>query len=104
MRSPWRLEAGALTALALPMIAGNIAWAGIAATDLLLLGRLGAGAVASGALAINLFNALLIFGMGLVTAAAPLSRIRIFDCGPWSLRWKYAAASPLMPPPTTTRS
>lgn len=72
MRSPWRLEAGALTALALPMIAGNIAWAGIAATDLLLLGRLGASAVASGALAINLFNALLIFGMGLVTAAAPL--------------------------------
>lgn len=72
MASPWRLEAGALTALALPMIAGNIAWAGIAATDLLLLGRLGAGAVASGALAINLFNALLIFGMGLVTAAAPL--------------------------------
>src|SRR3546814_11412356 len=72
MRSPWRLEAGALTALALPMIAGNIAWAGIAATDLLLLGRLGAGAVASGALAINLFNALLIFGMGLGPAAAPL--------------------------------
>ncbi|HEX7742956.1 MAG TPA: MATE family efflux transporter, partial [Sphingobium sp.] len=70
--SPWRLEAGALLALALPMIAGNIAWAGIAATDLLLLGRLGAQAVAAGALAINLFNALLIFGMGLVTAAAPL--------------------------------
>lgn len=72
MAGPWRLEAGALLALALPMIAGNIAWAGIAATDLLLLGRLGASAVASGALAINLFNALLIFGMGLVTAAAPL--------------------------------
>lgn len=72
MTAAWRLEAGALTALALPMIAGNIAWAGIAATDLLLLGRLGANAVASGALAINLFNALLIFGMGLVTAAAPL--------------------------------
>ncbi|HEX7876404.1 MAG TPA: MATE family efflux transporter [Sphingobium sp.] len=70
--SPWRLEAGALLALALPMIAGNIAWAGIAATDLLLLGRVGAQAVAAGALAINLFNALLIFGMGLVTAAAPL--------------------------------
>jgi MATE family multidrug resistance protein len=72
MASPWRLEGGALLALALPMIAGNIAWAGIAATDLLLLGRLGADAVAAGALAINLFNALLIFGMGLVTAAAPL--------------------------------
>lgn len=70
--SPWRLEAGALLALALPMIAGNIAWAGIAATDLLLLGRVDAQAVAAGALAINLFNALLIFGLGLVTAAAPL--------------------------------
>ncbi|MCP1471412.1 MATE family multidrug resistance protein [Sphingobium sp. OAS761] len=70
--SLWRREAGALIALALPMIAGNIAWAAIAATDLLLLGRRGAESVAAGALAINLFNALLIFGMGLVTAASPL--------------------------------
>lgn len=72
MANPWRLEGRALIALAVPMIAGNIAWSGIAATDLLLLGRLGAEAVAAGALAINLFNALLIFGLGLVTAAAPL--------------------------------
>lgn len=72
MSSPWRIEARALLILAVPMIAGNVAWAGIAATDLLLLGRLGAEAVAAGALAINLFNAVLIFGMGLVTAAAPL--------------------------------
>ncbi len=61
-----------MLALALPMIAGNIAWSAIAATDLLLLGWLGASAVASGALAINLFSGLLIFGMGLVTAASPL--------------------------------
>ena len=61
--SPWRIEAAALVALALPMIAGNIAWSAIAATDLLLLGRLGAEAVAAGALAINLFHALLLFGM-----------------------------------------
>ncbi|MDX3899822.1 MAG: MATE family efflux transporter [Sphingobium sp.] len=72
MASPWRAEARALIALALPMIAGNVAWSGIAATDLLLIGRLGSDAVAAGALAINLFNALLIFGMGLVTAAAPM--------------------------------
>jgi len=72
MRSPWRSEAGALIALALPMIAGNIAWSAIAASDLLLLGRRGAESVAAGALAINLFHALLIFGMGLVTAASPL--------------------------------
>jgi len=54
------------------MIAGNIAWSAIAASDLLLLGRRGAQNVAAGALAINLFHALLIFGMGLVTAASPL--------------------------------
>ena len=72
MTSPWRIEAGALIALALPMIAGNIAWSAIAASDLLLLGRRGAESVAAGALAINLFHALLIFGMGLVTAASPL--------------------------------
>jgi MATE family multidrug resistance protein len=72
MSSPWRLEARALITLALPMIAGNVAWSGIAATDLLLIGRLGSDSVAAGALAINLFNALLIFGMGLVTAAAPM--------------------------------
>jgi MATE family multidrug resistance protein len=70
--SPWRIEASALVALALPMIAGNVAWSAIAATDLLLLGRRGAQSVAAGALAINLFHALLIFGMGLVTAASPL--------------------------------
>ncbi|AUW58032.1 MATE family efflux transporter [Sphingobium sp. SCG-1] len=70
--APWRLEARALFALALPMIIGNVAWAGIASTDLLLLGRLGPDAVASGALGINLYNAFLIFGMGLVTAASPM--------------------------------
>jgi MATE family multidrug resistance protein len=70
--SLWRIELSALTALALPMIAGNVAWSAIAATDLLLLGRRGAQSVAAGALAINLFHALLIFGMGLVTAASPL--------------------------------
>lgn len=70
--SPWKTEARALIALAVPMIAGNIAWAAIAASDLLLLGRRGTGSVAAGALAINLFNAVLIFGMGLVTAASPL--------------------------------
>ena len=69
---PWRAEARGLILLALPMIAGNIAWSAIAASDLLLLGRRGAESVAAGALAINLFHALLIFGMGLVTAASPL--------------------------------
>ena len=46
----WRAEAGALLRLALPLVAGNIAWSAIGSTDLLLLGRLGADAVAAGAL------------------------------------------------------
>ncbi|MDX3908602.1 MAG: MATE family efflux transporter [Sphingobium sp.] len=54
------------------MIVGNIAWSGIGATDLLLLGRLGPDSVASGALCINLYTACLVFGMGLVTAASPM--------------------------------
>lgn len=72
MTNPWRTEARALILLAVPIIAGNVAWSGIAATDLWLLGRLGSDALAAGALALNLFHAFLIFGMGLVTAAAPL--------------------------------
>lgn len=70
--SAWTDEARALIGLALPLIVGNLAWSAIAATDLLLLGRLGPDAVAAGALAINLYHAFLIFGIGLVAAASPL--------------------------------
>ncbi|MEH3106248.1 MAG: MATE family efflux transporter [Sphingomonas fennica] len=70
--APWYREARALMALSLPLIAGNVAWGAIAATDLLLIGRLGADAVGAGALGINLHTAFLIFGMGLASAAAPL--------------------------------
>lgn len=68
----WRAEVRALLLLAGPLVAGNIAWSAIAATDLLLLGRIGSQAVAAGALAINVYNAFLIFGMGLTAAASPM--------------------------------
>ncbi|HEX7873009.1 MAG TPA: MATE family efflux transporter [Sphingobium sp.] len=68
----WIAEARILTALALPLIIGNLAWSLIAATDLLLLGQLDADAVAAGALAINLYNGFLVFGMGLGTAVSPM--------------------------------
>lgn len=68
----WLAEARALLLLALPLVAGNLAWSAIAATDLLLLGRLGEDALAAGALAINVYNAFLVAGMGLVAAASPL--------------------------------
>ncbi|MBU3079198.1 MATE family efflux transporter [Sphingomonas quercus] len=69
---PWLGEARALVALALPLVAGNLAWSTIAATDLLLLGRLGSRAVAAGALALNIYTAFMIFGIGLTNAASPL--------------------------------
>lgn len=71
-RAPWRAEARALLSLSVPLVIGNLGWSAIAATDLLLLGRLGPDAVAAGALALNLYHAFLIFGIGLTTAASPL--------------------------------
>jgi MATE family multidrug resistance protein len=68
----WRKEARALVVLALPLVMGNLAWSLIAATDLLLLGRIGPNAVASGALALNVYHAFLIFGIGLATAVSPM--------------------------------
>ncbi len=70
--TPWRDETRALMALSVPLIIGNLGWSAIAATDLLLLGHLGPDAVAMGALGFNVYMALLIFGIGLTTAASPL--------------------------------
>ena len=81
MRSPWRLEAGALTALALPMIAGNIAWAGIAATDLLL---------------VNLRTQ---FGPEWGAAYSLLrATVFIFSCGTWLYYVVAAEPAPVMLP------
>ncbi|RVT94429.1 MATE family efflux transporter [Sphingomonas crocodyli] len=70
--NPWALEARALLALAMPLIIGNLAWSAIAAVDLIWLGELGPDAVGAGALALNLYNALMVFGMGLSTAVSPM--------------------------------
>ena len=50
----------------------NTAQTAMTATDVLVLGRLGADALASSALGVNLYFAGLIFGLGLVTATAPM--------------------------------
>ena len=68
----WRHELRALLALAGPLVVGNLAWAAIAGTDLVMLGWLGSDAVAAGALALNLYNGLLVFGMGLMTASSAM--------------------------------
>lgn len=68
----WIDEAKATLALSWPLIFTNLAQVALNATDVLMMGWLGADALAAGALGSNLYFALLIFGIGLVTAAAPM--------------------------------
>ena len=68
----WSTEARALILLALPLVIGNLAWSLIAATDLLLIGHLGADAVAAAALALNLYNGFMVIGMGVGMAMSPM--------------------------------
>ena len=71
-RRTWRAEARATIALAWPLILTNLAQTAMTATDVVLIGRLGADALAAGALGSNLYFATMIFGLGLTTATAPM--------------------------------
>lgn len=71
-RGPWSTEARALLALALPLILGNLAQSLIYATDLVLLGRLGADALAAGSLGVNIYIPFLMLGTGLLSALPPM--------------------------------
>ena len=70
--SPWHDEAGATARLAGPLILTNVAQSAINATDVVLLGWLGARELAASSIGLNLFLIFLIFGMGLVMAASPI--------------------------------
>ncbi|MEQ8951094.1 MATE family efflux transporter, partial [Parvibaculum sp.] len=72
-RHLWVEEARATLALAWPLIATNLAQVAINATDVIMMGWLGPEALASGALGSNLYFAVMIFGIGVVTAAAPMA-------------------------------
>ena len=63
--------------LGAPLVLTNLTQAAIQATDVLLLGWLGARSLAAGALGANLYIAFLVFGMGLVAAASPLMSMQI---------------------------
>ncbi|MBS0503904.1 MAG: MATE family efflux transporter [Proteobacteria bacterium] len=69
---PWREEAAATASLAGPLILTNVAQSAINATDVVLLGWLGAHELAAASIGVNLYIAFLIFGMGLVMAASPI--------------------------------
>lgn len=70
--SPWRDEFRAMLSLAWPLILSNLTMALIQATDVVLMGWLGAHELAASALGLNLAMSMTIFCMGLVIAAAPL--------------------------------
>lgn len=69
---PWRDEAGATARLAGPLIVTNVAQSAINATDVVLLGWLGARELAASSIGINLYLIFLIFGMGLMMASSPI--------------------------------
>ncbi|CAA9345067.1 MAG: Multidrug and toxin extrusion (MATE) family efflux pump YdhE/NorM, homolog, partial [uncultured Microvirga sp.] len=71
-RSAWRAELRATLTLSLPLIVTNLAQTALLTADVILMGWFGPGAVAAGALATNLYFAFMIFGVGLVTATAPM--------------------------------
>jgi multidrug resistance protein, MATE family len=68
----WREEFGATLALAWPLILTNVTMVLINATDVFLLAKLGPNALAASALGSGLCIAMLLIGIGIVTAAAPL--------------------------------
>lgn len=71
-RAAWGREIRATLSLAAPIILTNIAQTAMPTTDVILIGRLGPEALAAAALGTNLYFAFLFFGIGIVTATAPM--------------------------------
>ena len=74
---PWRHELRATISLAWPLILSNLTMALIGATDVLMLGWLGARELAAATLGFNLAMTAAIFCMGLITASAPMMATEI---------------------------
>lgn len=76
-QNPWQRELRVTMALAWPLILSNLTMALIGATDVLMLGWLGARELAAATLGFNLAMSGAIFCMGLVTASAPMMATEI---------------------------
>ena len=66
-----------MLSLAWPLVLTNLSQIALATTDVIMMGWLGPEALAAGALGANLNFAFLIFGIGLVTATAPMMAIEL---------------------------
>ena len=71
-RGAWLSELRATLSLAWPLMLANLTQQIIQATDVLLMGRLGATQLAAATLALNLTFTINIFLLGLITASAPM--------------------------------
>ena len=70
--APWRHELRATFALAWPLVFTNLTMAAIGATDVIMIGRLGATELAGASLGLNLNMIFGVFMFGLVTAVSPM--------------------------------
>jgi multidrug resistance protein, MATE family len=71
--SPWLgREIAATLSLSAPLVIANLASSAMTTTDIMMLGWLSPQALAAGALGYNLYFPLLVFGLGLVGASAPI--------------------------------
>ncbi len=75
--TPWADEFRATMSLAWPLILTNVTMVLINATDVFLLARLGPDALAASAMGSGIVIAMLLFGIGLVTAASPMMATKI---------------------------
>ena len=69
----WLRELGATGALCLPLALAQLGHIAINTTDILMIGRLGPGALASAALGGALYFAVMLFGVGIVSVVAALA-------------------------------
>jgi MATE family multidrug resistance protein len=71
-RAAWLGEFRAMLALGAPLVLTNLAQIALTTTDVIVLGRLGPSALAAATLGTNLYLAIQIFAIGVVTATAPM--------------------------------
>lgn len=69
----WRREVAATLRLAAPLVFTQLAMIGINTTDIVMMGWLGPEELAAGALGMNIFIPLFLFGMGIATVVAPMT-------------------------------
>jgi MATE family multidrug resistance protein len=72
MRTSWRRELRATLRLSWPLVLTNLAQTAMTVTDVIFIGGLGPQALAAGALGANIYHAVMLFTLGLVSATAPM--------------------------------